>query len=101
MKKPDISKMMTFEEHLKEALKDPVFRRHYEDLEVQDRLIRGLIENRIHKRFTQKQLAEKIGTTQSALARFESGRVNPSLDFVQKLARALDLKITITPAKSR
>jgi transcriptional regulator with XRE-family HTH domain len=45
---------------------------------------------------TQKQIAEKIGTKQSAIARLESGNVNPSLDFLQKVAEVLGHKISIS-----
>ncbi len=43
---------------------------------------------------TQKQLAEKIGTKQSNIARLESGNYNPSYQFLQKVAGALDKKLS-------
>ena len=43
---------------------------------------------------TQKQLAEKIGTKQSNIARLESGNYNPSYQFLQKIAGALDKKLS-------
>jgi len=42
---------------------------------------------------TQEQLAAKMGKQQPAIARFESGRVWPSLSFLQELAEALDLRL--------
>jgi transcriptional regulator with XRE-family HTH domain len=51
---------------------------------------------RIKGEMTQAQLAEKMGTKQSAIARFESGRSNPTFDFIQRLATALGLKLSIT-----
>lgn len=45
---------------------------------------------------TQKQLAEKIGTRQSAISRLESGNANPSIQFLQKVASALDTKLIVS-----
>ena len=51
---------------------------------------------RIDKKMTQEELALKVGTKQSNIARFESGRANPSFKFIQKIARALDTPISVT-----
>jgi transcriptional regulator with XRE-family HTH domain len=44
---------------------------------------------------TQRELAEKAGTTQSALARLEAGRTSPSFDLVLKLVRLCGLDLDI------
>ncbi len=46
---------------------------------------------------TQQGLAERAGTTQSAIARLETGRTTPSLDAVQRLIRhcGLDLEVAL------
>jgi len=51
---------------------------------------------RAKKKLTQKALAKKLGTKQSAIARLESGRANPTLEFMQKTAEALDKKLVIS-----
>lgn len=47
---------------------------------------------------TQERLAEKVGTRKSNISRLESGRYNPSLDFLEKVAgglgRELEVKVT-------
>lgn len=57
----------------------------------------GLAENlkrlRKEKRWSQTQLAEHIGSHLSHINRIETGKYNPSLDVVQKLAKALDVTI--------
>jgi ribosome-binding protein aMBF1 (putative translation factor) len=88
-------KCTTFRELTKDWMKDIKFKREYEALDLEFKIIRALIENRIKKGLSQKELAEKIGTKQSSIARFESGRYNPSLSFIQKLASALNLKIKV------
>lgn len=96
--KIDITKFQSFEEQKKKALRNDEIRREYEKLGPRFQIIRQLIEAREKTGMTQKEIAEKMGTKQSALARFESGSVNPSLDFVQRLARALSttFRLTIT-----
>lgn len=91
-----IKEYATFREIRKEWIKDPEFRKASKELEFEFTLIRAILNARINKGLTQKKLAEKIGTKQSSIARFESGAYNPTLSFVQKLANALDVKIKIS-----
>jgi len=77
-------------------MEDPVFRQAYEDLEPEYQLVRAIIEQRKLKGMTQAELARKVGTRQSAIARLESGTYNPSLQFLKKVAKALDVKIEIS-----
>ena len=51
-------------------------------------------EREPEKPMTQKQLAERIGTRQSNIARMESGNCNPSFHFLQKVAGALDKSLS-------
>ena len=94
--KTDISKFQTFEDFKRESLKDPELKREYDRLGPEFELINKIIEARIHNKLTQKDIANRMGTKQSALARLESGRANPTLAFVQKLATALGTDITLT-----
>lgn len=48
-----------------------------------------IIDLREAQGLTQTQLAQKLGTTQSAVARMESGKQNVSTDMVKKIGRAL------------
>ncbi len=48
--------------------------------------------------FTQKEIAKRIGTTQSAIARMESGKQNISSDMLKKLSKAIGKNlITLSP----
>ncbi len=82
----------TFE---KELLKNPKVRKEYERLQPEYAVISAMIEARIKKGLTQKQLASKIGTKQSVISRLESGNANPSVAFLKKLAEALDSNLQI------
>ena len=75
--------------------RDPKVKKAYDDLEFEFTLIRAILDARTKKGMTQKKLAEKLGTKQSAIARFEAGNANPTLSFLKKLSRALDLKLTV------
>lgn len=44
---------------------------------------------------TQEDLAARVGTKKSNISRFESGRYNPSLDFIIKIAGSLGKQIQI------
>lgn len=87
--------MQTWKELRKELLKNQEVRTEYERLKPRYQLISQLIEARAKMGMTQKELAERIGTKQSAIARIESGSANPSFDFLQKITRALDSKLII------
>lgn len=79
----------------RELLKDKEVAKEYERLKPRYQLISQLIEARIRHGLTQEQLAKKIGTKQSAIARVESGNANPSISFLEKIAAAMGSKLII------
>lgn len=76
--------------------KNPKLKKAYDALEEEFSLAEAVIKKRIEKGLTQKQLADRAGTKQSAIARLESGNYNPSFAFLRKIAGALDTKVKIT-----
>lgn len=91
--------MKAWKELKKELLSDPEVRKEYERLKPRYQLISQLISVRAQKGLTQAQLAEKLGTKQSAIARLESGNINPSIEFLQKIAQVMGYKLTINLSK--
>jgi ribosome-binding protein aMBF1 (putative translation factor) len=89
-------KLIPFKDVLEEALKDPEVKKEYDALELEFSIIEQVISKRLEKGLTQKQLAEKIGTKQSAIARLEGGTINPSVAFLEKVAKALGSKLQIS-----
>lgn len=87
--------LMTWKEHRRQLMKDPGVRQAYLELQPEFAIIRRIIEARIKEGITQKELAKKMKTKQSAISRLESGRANPSLNFLQRLAKALDSRLEI------
>ncbi len=95
MKKGKKMKLVAFTRLERKWMKDPEYKRAYDELEFEFEIIKALIRARATKRLTQRELARKIGVAQSALARFESGRVNPTLSFLKKVTNGLGLKLTV------
>jgi ribosome-binding protein aMBF1 (putative translation factor) len=85
-----------FDKYLEEQLKDEEFKKAYEELEPLYALIKEEIRIRTEKGITQEELAKRMNTTQSAIARFEAGNVNPSLKFIQRLSKALGGKLRVS-----
>lgn len=83
----------------KRWLKEPGFKEGYDALEEEFSLASMLIAARARANLTQAELAAKMGTSQSTVARLESGVAKPSLTTLQRYAKATGarLKITIEP----
>lgn len=92
-------KPVSFESARREWMKDPEFVKAQKEIEPQYALIRAIIEGRVKRNISQKMLAKRLGTGQSAISRLESGTYNPTFSFVQKLAKALEMDLTITFSK--
>ena len=81
-------------------MKNKEYRKAHEELEPEFALARALIEARSMAGLTQEQLAQRMDTTQSVIARLESGRTRPSTQTLERLASATGtrLKISFEPA---
>ena len=87
--------MMTWKKHKKILLKDPEFRKVYEETRIEREIANALIRARIEKRLTQVQLAKKLKTKQSVISRVESGQTTPSLSFLKRLASVLETSLSV------
>lgn len=88
--------MKSYSQFKKEVLRDKRTRVAYEALGPEFEVVAALIKRRLKKGFTQEELAKRVGTKQSSIARLESGTYNPSLDFLKKVSQALDARLRIT-----
>ena len=88
----DMSKAADLHEEWSQA---PEYREAYDRLGAEFELARALIEARMGAGFTQAELAERMKTTQSVVARLESGRVHPSTRTLEKIARATGTRLRI------
>lgn len=87
MKHEDVKKMLLQDQELKDE---------YDALEPMYEITREIIKLRIAKGLTQKDLAQLIGTKQSAISRLENGSSNPSIEFLAKIAHALGKEVHIS-----
>jgi ribosome-binding protein aMBF1 (putative translation factor) len=82
-------------------MKDGKYRRAHETLAPEFELARAVIQARAQANLTQEQLAKRMATTQSVIARLESGRTRPSTQTLERLAAATGtyLKISFEPKR--
>ena len=89
-------KVYTFEEDLAKRLKNPAFKKEWEDSETEYQLSCRLIEARFKNGMSQRDLAKKVGTSQAAISRIEGMNGNPSLSFLKRISTALGSKLQIS-----
>lgn len=80
----------------KELLADPSTKREFDKLAPRYAIISEIIAARIKYKITQADVAKKVGTKQSSIARLESGNINPSLEFLQKVAQVMGLSVHLS-----
>ncbi|MFZ2737632.1 MAG: helix-turn-helix transcriptional regulator [Burkholderiaceae bacterium] len=78
-----------------ELLKNPGVRQAYEAQTPEFELARELIAARAHAGMSQGDVAALMGTTQSVIARLESGRTHPSMRTVQRYADAVGARAVV------
>ncbi len=84
-----------FDESRKQWAQDPAFAREYEALAPEFALARKLLEARSSAGFSQQDLARLMGTSQSAVARMESGH-RPSIKSLERYADAVGMRLEIS-----
>ncbi len=83
--------------------KDPAYRKAYDQLEEEFALAAAIAEARGKAGLTQEEVAQRMHTTQSNIARLEAGRTTPSTRTLEKFAEAVGarLKISFEPIRVR
>lgn len=87
--------MITYEEVLAEQLRDPEFKKLWDENEAEYQASAALIRARIEKKLSQKELAKKAKTTQAVISRIENRSVSPSVGLLQKIALSIGKKLEI------
>ena len=88
-------KAVNFQDYLKGQLKNPEIRKHYNEYGKQLEIAYQILKLRKQKKLSQAELAKKVGTKQSNIARIEAGQQNFSIDTLEKIADALDHKLKV------
>ena len=85
--------MSNLNSRIAEKFKDRNVEKKYLRTSAYYRLAAGLLLLRKQRGLTQKELAEKVGTTQTVISRLENASVKPSLETILKVAEALDAAV--------
>ena len=95
--------MIKFRDLHKKWMKDPAYRKEYDALEEEFALIAEVAKARQRAGLSQAQLAKRMKTTQSTIARLESGRGRPSTRTLSRFAKATGhrLKISFEPVRGK
>ena len=83
-----------------ELMTDEAFKKEYESLEQEFNFAAKMIEARLQERLSQEQVASRMGTTQSVVARIESGRPLPSMRTLMRYAAAVGRTVDISLPKA-
>lgn len=98
------TKVRYWTDRLKEDLKDPEFRKHYEREKKVLKVAYEIVKLRHKLGLSQKELARRVGTTQQVISRLESGAYNGyTLKTLERLAKATstDLLIIFRPKRRK
>jgi len=88
-------KAVDFQVYLAGRLKNPKFRKYYNEYGKQLEIAYQILQLRRQKKISQAELAKKLGTTQSNIARMEAGQQNFTTDTLQKIASVFSRKLKI------
>lgn len=90
------SRIRTFQSRLREDIKDPEFKAHYEEEKQALMLAIKIVELREKKGLSQQQLAKLMGTSQQAISRIESGEYEGfTLKTLEKIAESTGMRVKI------
>lgn len=87
--------MTNFNDYLTQQMKNPAFKKAYEQLEPEFAIIQAIIDARKSAGITQKELSQKSGIAQGDISKLENGNANPSIKTLQRLATALGKTLKI------
>jgi transcriptional regulator with XRE-family HTH domain len=79
----------------KQWMAEPAYQEAHAASEGEFALAHELIAARVRAGLTQEQLAQRMGTTQSVIARLESGRRMPGVRTLEKLAEATGTRLVV------
>jgi len=88
-------KYLSFEKHLAKQLKNPEFKRHYNEYGKQLEIAYQILQLRKKRKMSQAELAKIIGTKQSNIARIETGQQNFTIEILHKIASVFGCELEV------
>lgn len=89
-------RIYTIEDHLKESLKNPAFRKAWNASEVEYQIARRIISERLVRKMSQGELAKKAKTTQAVISRIERMTTNVSVELLKRIAAAFGSTLRVS-----
>ncbi len=86
----------TFKQFKAKTLKNKAVKAEYDLCEPEYEVVKTIIAQRLKRGWSQSQLADAIGSRQPVVSRLERGEGNPSLQTLQRIAKALDLSLQVS-----
>ena len=87
--------MSDMEKMRSELLKDPEFREYYQEMQPLADISKAIIDARLKKGLTQKELSNLCGVPQANISRLEACDGNPSIKTLNRIARSLNMRLEI------
>ena len=88
-------KYLSFECYLTRQMKNKAFKKAYEEESQHLRIAYRILQLRKQQKLSHKELARKLDTTQSVVARMETGQQNFTTDTLQKIASAFKRNLKV------
>ncbi len=98
-----IAPSVPFDAWLEDELKNPAFKRAYDELGPEFEIVSQIIALRQKRKMSQRDLAARMDTPQPSIARMESTKRVNDLAFVRRVADALDarLEVRLVPKEAK
>jgi ribosome-binding protein aMBF1 (putative translation factor) len=92
----------TLKQYLRGEMKNPEFRRFYEEADIELRVALEITRAREARKMSQRELADALKTKQQTVSRIERGAQNVTIETLDKIARALGrgLQVRFVPPTS-
>lgn len=88
-----------FDDFLDENLVDDNFKQLFEQEKLKIQVVNQIINLRKSNNLTQKQMSALVDVPQGNISRLESGKVEPSLEFIQKIASKMGYNVSLNFSK--
>ena len=86
----------TLKDYIADQMKNPAFKKAWDDLDPEFRVLKAMIKAREKSGISQAELARRLGTKQRVVSRLERGAFSKaSLETIKKVADALDMRLEL------
>ena len=85
----------TWDDYFQEKMKDIAFKKRWEARASERELRKAIISLRIEHKLTQEDLAKKLKTAQANVSKWETGKVTPSIEILDKIAKTFGKELRI------